>query len=227
MIEFQEVSKIYTHDSIALDNVSFHIKPKEFVSIIGASGAGKTTLLKLLMAEEKPSSGNVFFESADVHALSLGDLYKIRRKMGAIFQDFKLLPTKTVFENIAFILEIADHHTDKEIEADTFQILELVGLGNKTSYFPSDLSAGERQRVAIARAIVNHPDVILADEPTGNLDPLNTKDIVDLLIKINEMGTTVILTTHNKDIVNSLQKRVITLEKGKIVRDNHTGAYLI
>src|SRR3989344_302156 len=227
MIEFQEVSKIYTHDSIALDNVSFHIKPKEFVSIIGASGAGKTTLLKLLMAEEKPSSGNVFFESADVHALSLGDLYKIRRKMGAIFQDFKLLPTKTVFENIAFILEIADHHTDKEIEADTFQILELVGLGNKTSYFPSDLSAGERQRVAIARAIVNHPDVILADEPTGNLDPLNTKDIVDLLIKINEMGTTVILTTHNKDIVNSLQKRVITLDKGKIVRDNHTGAYLI
>lgn len=227
MIEFQEVSKAYTHDSIALDNVSFHVKPKEFVSVIGPSGAGKTTLLKLLMAEEKPTSGKVLFESIDVHSISHGDLYKIRRKMGAIFQDFKLLPTKTVFENVAFILEIADHHTEKEIEADAFQVLELVGLSHKASYFPSDLSAGERQRVAIARAIINHPDVILADEPTGNLDPLNTKDIVDLLVKINEMGTTVILATHNKDIVNSLQKRVISLENGKLARDNHVGTYLI
>lgn len=227
MIDFQEVSKIYPHDSVALENVSFNIKPQEFVSIIGESGAGKTTLLKLLIAEERPTAGRVFFESIDVNSVPHSKLHQIRRKIGVIFQDFKLLNIKTVFENIAFILEIADHHTGEEIEADVSQVLELVGLSHKASFFPNDLSAGERQRVAIARAIINHPDVILADEPTGNLDPINTKEIIDLLLKINEMGTTVVLATHNKDIVNSLKKRVITLEKGRIIRDNHVGTYVI
>lgn len=227
MIKFEGVSKIYPHNTVALDDINMHVRPKEFVSLVGQSGAGKTTLLKLLLAEEKPSAGKVFFESVDIHTLPPESLYKIRRKMGAIFQDFRLLPAKTVYENIAFVLEIADHRTETEIEADTFNVLELVGLLDKASYFPNDLSAGERQRVAIARAIVNQPDVILADEPTGNLDPINTKDIINLLIKINEMGTTVILATHNRDIVNSLQKRVVSLEKGKIIRDDHRGRYII
>ncbi|MCH7883468.1 cell division ATP-binding protein FtsE [Patescibacteria group bacterium] len=226
MIHFDNVSKVYSPTSTALEAVSFSIESKEFVSIVGRSGAGKTTLLKLLLAEEKPSSGKVFFESINIHGASQDELLQIRRRMGAIFQDFRLLPTKTAYENIAFAMEAAEA-SDDDIESDVPQALELVGLMDKEWHFPHELSGGEKQRVAIARAIVNRPDVILADEPTGNLDPINTQEIFGLLKKIHEMGTTIIVATHNHDIVNTLEKRVITLENGKVVRDEEKGRYIL
>ncbi|OGZ30315.1 MAG: cell division ATP-binding protein FtsE [Candidatus Niyogibacteria bacterium RIFCSPLOWO2_01_FULL_45_48] len=226
MIYFDKVSKVYSPTSIALEDVSFSVEPKEFVSIVGHSGAGKTTLLKMLLAEDKPTSGKVFFESINVHEASRDELPKIRRRIGSIFQDFRLLPTKTAYENIAFAMEAAGA-TDEDVENDVPQALELVGLVNKALHFPHELSGGEKQRVAIARAIVNHPEVILADEPTGNLDPINTKEIAELLKKINNLGTTVMLATHNHDVVNSLGRRVITLDKGKLARDDKKGRYII
>lgn len=226
MIYFDRVSKVYSPTSIALEDVSFTIEPQEFASVVGQSGAGKSTLLKLLLAEEKPSSGKVFFESLDMHKVSNGDLPKVRRRMGVVFQDYKLLPTKTAYENIAFAMEAADKN-EEEIQQDVPQVLELVGLMDKAWHFPSELSGGELQRVAIARAIVNRPDVIIADEPTGNLDPINTWEIINLLEKINELGTTVILATHDKEVINSLKRRVITLEKGRVVRDEKRGRYIL
>ena len=226
MIYFDRVSKVYSPTSVALDEVSFTIEPQEFVSIVGQSGAGKSTLLKLLLAEERPSSGKVFFESLDMHKVRNGDLPKVRRRMGIVFQDYKLLPTKTAYENIAFAME-ASGKTEEEIQQDVPQVLELVGLMDKAWHFPSELSGGELQRVAIARAFVNRPDVIIADEPTGNLDPINTWEIINLLEKINELGTTVVLATHDKEVINSLKKRVITLEKGKMVRDEKRGRYIL
>jgi len=226
MIYFDKVSKIYSPTSIALEDVSFAIDQGEFVSIVGQSGAGKTTLLKLFLAEEKPSSGNIFLESLDINAVPRRQLHLLRKRIGVVFQDFRLLPTKTAYENIAFAMQAAGK-MEKEIEKDVPQVLEVVGLVEKSSHFPSELSGGERQRVAIARAIINRPDVIVADEPTGNLDPINVQEIIELLKKIHELGTTVLLTTHNKDIINSLGKRVITLEKGKVVRDDKKGKYLI
>jgi len=222
MVYFDKVSKIYSPTSIALEDVSFSIEPQEFVSLVGQSGAGKTTLLKLLLAEEKPTSGNVFFESRDVHSLSKGELPHLRRRIGCVFQDYRLLPSKTAYENIAFAMEAAGK-TDEEIKENVSQVLEIVGLLEKNWHFPHELSGGEKQRVAIARAIVNQPDLIIADEPTGNLDPINTREIVEVLKKINEFGTTVLLSTHNKDVVNSLGKRVIAIEKGKIIRDDKNG----
>jgi len=226
MIYFDKVSKVYSPTSIALEDVSFSIEPQEFVSVVGQSGSGKTTLLKLLLAEEKPTAGKVFFESLDVSRLSNGELPKLRRRIGAVFQDYKLLPTKTAYENVAFAMEAAGK-TDEEISGDVPQVLELVGLVDKAWHFPSELSGGELQRVAIARAIVNRPDVVLADEPTGNLDPINTWEIIGLLEKINELGTTVMLATHDKEVINSLKRRVITLEKGKVVRDEKRGRYVL
>src|SRR3989338_3638176 len=226
MIYFDRVSKVYSPTSIALEEVSFTIEPQEFVSLVGQSGAGKSTLLKLLLAEEHPSSGKVFFESLDMHKVSNSDLPKVRRRMGVVFQDYKLLPTKTAYENIAFAMEAADKN-EEEIQQDVPQVLELVGLMDKAWHFPSELSGGELQRVAIARAIVNRPDVIIADEPTGNLDPKNTWEIISLLKKINDLGTTVILATHDKDVITSLKRRVITLEKGKMVRDEKRGRYIL
>ena len=226
MIYFDKVSKVYSPTSIALEDVSFSIEPQEFVSVVGQSGSGKTTLLKLLLAEEKPTAGKVFFESLDVSRLSNGELPKLRRRIGAVFQDYKLLPTKTAYENVAFAMEAAGK-TDEEISGDVPQVLELVGLMDKAWHFPSELSGGELQRVAIARAIVNRPDVVLADEPTGNLDPINTWEIIGLLEKINELGTTVMLATHDKEVINSLKRRVITLEKGKMVRDEKRGRYVL
>lgn len=228
MIYFDKVSKIYHNKSqtIALENVTFSIEPGEFVSVVGHSGSGKTTLLKMLLAEEKPTAGNVFFESVDVHSLGNGAVSKFRRKIGVVFQDFKLLPNKTTYENIAFAMEAAGR-TDEEIASDVPHALELVDLGSKILNFPHELSGGERQRVAIARAIINQPDVIIADEPTGNLDPINTYDIVQILKKINDLGTTVILTTHNKGVIDSLGKRVITMEKGRIARDDKQGRYVL
>ncbi len=226
MIYFDKVSKIYADNSIALENISFSVEPKEFVSIVGHSGAGKTTLLKMFLAEEKPSEGKIFFESTDIHTLNKNQINEFRRKIGVVFQDFRLIPNKNVYENIAFAMEAAGR-SDDEIEADVPHVLELVDIGKKIWNFPHELSGGEKQRVAIARAIVNQPDVIIADEPTGNLDPHNTYDIVQILKKINDLGTTVILTTHNKGVIDSLGKRVITMENGRIVRDDKQGKYII
>lgn len=224
-IIFDNVSKKYS-DCLALDKVSFKIEPDEFVSIVGPSGAGKTTLLKMLLAEEKPTEGKITLYDTDIHTLSGQDINFIRRKIGAVFQDFRLLPNKNVFENIAFAMEAAGR-PDEEIESDVPHVLELVDLGPKIWNFPMQLSGGEKQRVAIARAIVNQPDIIIADEPTGNLDPINTYDIVQILKKINDLGTTVILTTHNKGVIDSIGRRVITMQDGKIVRDDISGKYIL
>ena len=226
MIAFEKVSKVYSDHSHALDGVSLTIAPREFVSIVGHSGAGKTTLLKMLLAEERPTSGQVLFESTDIHRLRRHTLYRYRRKLGSVFQDFRLLPGKTAYENVAFAMEAAGR-SDEEIAADVPYVLELVDLSEKMWNFPNELSGGEKQRVAIARAIVNQPDVIIADEPTGNLDPINTYEIVQILKKINDLGTTVILTTHNKGVIDSLGKRVVTLERGRVIRDDPTGKYVL
>jgi cell division transport system ATP-binding protein len=226
MIYFDKVSKIYPDESIALQDITFSVEPKEFVSIVGHSGAGKTTLLKLILAEERPSDGRVFFESVDIQSLRNREIPRYRRKIGVVFQDFRLLPNKNVYENIAFSMEAAGR-SDEEIESDVPHVLELVDLTKKIWNFPHELSGGEKQRVAIARAIVNQPDIVIADEPTGNLDPVNTFDIVQILKKINDLGTTVILTTHNKGVIDSLGRRVISMENGRIVRDDKEGRYTI
>lgn len=226
MIYFDKVSKKYSDNTVALDDVSFSIAPGEFVSIVGHSGAGKTTLLKMLLAEERPSEGAVFFESTNVHNVPRAEVPALRRRIGTVFQDFRLLPQKTAYENIAFAMEAAGR-TDEEIASDVPQVLELVDLGEKIWNFPYQLSGGQRQRVAIARAIINQPDVLIADEPTGNLDPINTHEIVQILRKINDLGTTVILTTHNKGVIDSLGKRVITMDAGRVIRDDKEGKYIL
>ena len=226
MIYFNSVTKMYTKDAKALEDVSFSVNAGEFISIVGHSGAGKTTLVKLILAEENPTDGTVFFESADIHQMRSRDLTKLRRRIGTVFQDFKLLPNKTAYENIAFAME-ATGKTDAEIAADVPHVLDLVDLTKKANNFPNELSGGEKQRLAIARAIINQPEVIIADEPTGNLDPISTYEIVQIFKKINELGTTVILTTHNRGVVDSIGKRVVTLEKGKITRDDKDGRYMI
>ena len=226
MIYYDKVSKIYPDKSVALDEVSFSVEPKEFVTIVGHSGAGKTTLMKLLIAEDYPTAGSVFLESTNVHRLNKREMAKVRRRIGTVFQDYRLIPNKTVYENIAFAMEAAGR-SDAEIAADVPHVLELVDLGHKIWNFPAELSGGERQRVAIARAIVTQPDIIIADEPTGNLDPTNTFEIVRILKKINEMGTTVLLTTHNKGVVDAVGGRVITMENGKVIRDDKTGKYIL
>lgn len=218
MLHLDKVSKKYADESIALEDVTLIIKPKEFVSIVGHSGAGKTTLLKMILAEEMPSDGSVFFEKTDIHDLGKRELNNYRRRIGTVFQDFRLLPDKTAYENVAFAMEAAGR-TDDEISSDVPHVLELVDLGKKMHNFPHQLSGGEKQRVAIARAIVNQPDLIIADEPTGNLDPVNTYDIIQILKKINDLGTTIILTTHNTGIVEHLDKRVITMHGGKVAHD--------
>jgi len=217
---------MYADDFLALVDINLKIEPKEFVSIVGHSGAGKTTLIKMFLAEEKPTKGRVLFDKIDVHKLRNGKMPEYRRRIGTVFQDFRLIPGKTVFENISFAMEAAGR-TDEEIASDVPYVLGLVDLSGKIWHFPHELSGGEKQRVAIARAIVNQPDVIIADEPTGNLDPVSTHDIVQILKKINDLGTTIILTTHNKGIVEHLGGRVITLENGKIVRDDVGGKYAI
>lgn len=226
MIYFDRVTKIYNEQSVALENVTLSIGPKEFVSVVGHAGAGKTTLLKMILAEETPTSGVVFFESMDVNKIPKSQLHTLRRKIGTVFQDYRLIPNKTAYENIAFAME-ASGRADDEIAADVPHVLELVDLTEKAWNFPKELSGGERQRVAIGRAIVNQPDVLLADEPTGNLDPINTYQVVEILKRINELGTTVILTSHNKGVVDSLGKRVITMDNGHVVRDDKEGRYVL
>jgi cell division transport system ATP-binding protein len=226
MIVFEKVSKIYPPNTIALEKVSFEIKEKEFVSLVGKSGAGKTTLLNMLLVEEVPSEGRVLFEEQDIHKILPQHLPELRRRIGAVFQDYKLLPSKTAHENIVYVMEVLGK-SDGEIQRDVPKVLEIVGLTDRAKHYPAELSAGECQRAAIARALIHRPDIILADEPTGNLDPYNTSEIIRLLVKINELGTTVLLATHDKEVINSLGKRVITLEDGKIVRDEQRGRFIL
>jgi cell division transport system ATP-binding protein len=227
MIYFDKVTKIYFEGAPpAVYDVTLSIKPGEFVSIVGHSGAGKTTLLKMLFAEVFPTQGSVFFGEQEIPRLSQRQLLQLRRNIGTVFQDFRLLPTKNVFENIAFALEVAGK-PDEDIEADVPHVLELVGLSEKMWNFPHELSGGEQQRVAIARALVNQPDVLIADEPTGNLDPINAHDVVEILKRINDLGTTVLLTTHNKTVVDSVGRRVVTMDQGRVVRDDPHGTYVL
>jgi cell division transport system ATP-binding protein len=224
MLYFDKVSKEYENGNCVLEDITLTIHPGELVSIVGHSGAGKTTLIKLLLAEEHPTSGKVHFHSEDIHKLKGNDMSNYRRKVGVVFQDFRLIPNKTAYENVAFAMEAAGKHDD-DIAEDVPHVLDLVDLKDKMHHFPHQLSGGEQQRVAIARAIINRPEIIIADEPTGNLDPLNTYDIVQILKKINDLGTTVILTTHNKGIVDNLGRRVVTMEDGKIIRDQKSGKF--
>jgi cell division transport system ATP-binding protein len=226
MIHFRNITKSYLTGHHALKDVSFDIEPGEFVSIVGQSGAGKSTIVKLLIAEERPNKGEIEIGGWDITDIRESEIPALRRQVGVVFQDFKLLPKKTIFENVAFPLEVSGT-PKKKIKDIVPQILKLVGLKEKVDRFPDQLSGGEKQRTAIARALVHRPKVLLADEPTGNLDSINTQDIIELLRKINEFGTTVILVTHNKDTVNRLKKRVITLEGGGVIKDVEGGKYTL
>lgn len=227
MILLDRVTKVYGKGAgvePALDRVSLHVEPREFVIVVGHSGAGKSTLLKLLTREEKPTSGKIIVGGIDYDKLKDKDIPLLRRKVGTVFQDFKLLPGKTVFENVAFALEIVGIG-NREIHHTVPRVLDIVGLKGKEKRMPLELSGGERQRVAIARAIARQPKILIADEPTGNLDPKHAWDVVKVLEKINQYGTTVLLTTHNQEIVNKLKRRVITIQDGKIVSDRARGEY--
>ncbi len=225
MILLDRVTKRYGKTSKpSLNRVSIHVEPKEFVILVGTSGAGKTTLLKLLTREEKPTSGKIVVGGIDYDSLKDQQIPMLRRKIGVVFQDFKLLPQRTVFENVAFALEIAGM-TNREIKSTVPKVIDLVGLKGKEKQFPRQLSGGEQQRVSIARAVVRQPKILIADEPTGNLDPKHSWDIVRLLEKINRYGTTVLLTTHNAEIVNRLKRRVITIDHGKVTSDQVRGSY--
>ncbi len=226
MIVLKKATKIYPGSTTALRNIDLHIKPGEFVSIVGQSGTGKTTLTKLITAEERATSGRVIVGGWDITNIRRSEIPHLRRQIGMVFQDFKLLPKKTVAENVAFALEVSGASHER-MEKIVPQVLKIVGLGAKQQRFPRQLSGGEQQRVAIARALVHRPKIFLADEPTGNLDTITAREIISLLEKINEFGTTVVLVTHNKDIVNGLRRRVITLDQGEIVSDQEGGKYLL
>ena len=226
MIIFRNVVKTYPPNTIALKNINLHIKPKEFVSIVGRSGTGKTTMAKIMIAEERPTKGRVIIGGWDITNIKSNEVPVLRRQIGVVFQDFKLLPHKTNFENVAFALEVSGQ-TRAHIHGIVPQVLKIVDLADKEQRYPLQLSGGEQQRVAIARALVHRPKILIADEPTGNLDSYNTKGIIDLLLKINEFGTTVVLVTHNREVVNAIQRRVITVENGEIVSDQRIGKYII
>jgi len=231
MLCFKNVSKIYPSRSggeptAALEDISFEVKEKEFVSIVGKSGAGKTTLLRLALAQEVPTSGQVFFQGRDVHRIKKSQIPKFRRKIGVVFQDYKLFASKNTFENVAYIMEITGAG-DEEIKRDVPQVLNIVGLANRAYNFPNELSGGEKQRLAIARALIHRPEIIFADEPTGNLDPYNTFGIIKLLVKIYESGTTIVLATHDREVINTLGKRVITLDEGRVIRDEERARFVL
>lgn len=222
MISFQNITKIYQKDIVALKDINFNVEKNEFLTIVGKSGAGKTTLIKLLLREEEPTSGEIFFEGKKIRSIRKKDLPIYRRRIGVVFQDYKLLPTKNVFENVAFAME-AIGASETEIKRDVNQVLEIVGLEERMKNFPKELSGGEKQRAAIARALIIRPDVIVADEPTGNLDPYHSEDIIDLLCKINQLGTTIILATHDREIISRWKKRIIVLDNGNLIRDEKSG----
>ncbi len=224
MILLDRVTKNYNSKGTALKRITLHVEPKEFVIIVGQSGAGKSTLLKLLTREEKPTSGKIIVGGIDYETLKDRKIPMLRRKIGVVFQDFKLLPNKTVFENVAFALEVVGM-SNKEIRHTVPRVLDIVGLKGKENSFPGELSGGERQRVAIARAIARQPKILIADEPTGNLDPKHAWDVIRVLEKINKYGTTVLLTTHNQEIVNKLRRRVVTIRDGQVVSDKARGDY--
>lgn len=226
MIKFDNVSKIYKDNYVALGDINLEIKAGEFVSIVGTSGAGKSTFLKLIYAEELPTDGRVFFDDKPLDSISRRRISQHRRNIGTVFQDFKLLNKKTAFENVAYALEVCGI-SRAEILEDVPQILEIVGLGDRQNKFPHELSGGEQQRVAMARALIHKPSVIIADEPTGNLDPVSSLEIMQLLLKINKLGTTVILASHDRDIINKAAKRVIVLERGRVIFDDEKGKYKI
>ena len=226
MIIFQNVGKIYTKNSPALEDINLEIQTGEFVSIVGQSGAGKSTLLRLLFAEEFPTSGSVVIDGWDVSSIRPWQIPHLRRQIGVVFQDFKLITDKTAFENVAFAMEVTGEDS-QEIRRTVPQLLKLVNLSDKATNYPWQLSGGEQQRVALARALAFKPQIILADEPTGNLDALHAWDIIQLLLKINKLGTTILLATHDEAIVNAVKKRVVTLDKGRVVRDQKTGKYAL
>lgn len=224
MVEFRKVTKKYSNGTIALKDVSIKIDKGEFVFIIGPSGSGKSTLMKLILKEEDPTEGDVFVNGYEVSAMDSYDVPYLRRSLGIVFQDFRLLPHKTVYENVAFAMQITEA-LPKEIRRQVPMALALVGLSRKANAYPGQLSGGEQQRVALARALVNNPSVLIADEPTGNLDPETSMEIMRLLCEINHRGTTVIVATHEKAIVDMLKKRVIALNKGVLARDQQKGIY--
>jgi cell division transport system ATP-binding protein len=226
MIKFQDVTKIYYPNTLALKDVNLQIGSGEFVSIVGQSGTGKTTLIKLLTAEERATEGKIVIGDWDITRIRQGEKPILRRQIGVIFQDFKLLPKKTIFENVAFALEVCGARP-KRIKTIVPQVLKIVGLEQKANRYPKQVSGGEQQRVAIARALIHRPKILVADEPTGNLDAINTQEIADLLLKINEFGTTVLLVSHNRELVNSLKRRVVTLDRGVVISDQEVGKYIL
>ena len=224
MITFDSISKVYQNKNTSVHDIDLKIKKGEFVTLIGPSGSGKTTLIRLLLTEEKPTSGSIHFNGINIHNLRRRDIPHFRQRIGVVFQDYKLLEHKTAYENVSFAMEMIGK-SDGEIQADVPHALELVGLEDKGYHFPYQLSGGEQQRLAIARAIINQPDILIADEPTGSLDPDSSQSVLGILKKINELGTTVILATHDRDVVNALHKRVVKIEHGRITRDQEKGSY--
>jgi len=226
MIKFENISKLYKPDTVALNKINLDIGSSEFVSIVGQSGTGKTTLIRLLIAEERPSEGRIIVGGWDITNIKDREIPFLRRQIGVVFQDFKLLPKKTVFENIAFALQTCGEPI-KKIYKVVPQVIKIVGLEGKDHRYPYQLSGGEQQRVVIGRSLIHKPKLLVADEPTGNLDSINTREIIDLLKKINELGTTVMLVTHDRDVVNSLKKRVVTIDEGQIIGDQSKGRYVL
>ena len=226
MIKYYNVSKIYSKNIKALDRINIHIKPGEFVSLVGQSGTGKTTFVKTLIGEEKADQGKIVVGGWDITNIGQREIPVLRRQIGVIFQDFKLLPKKTLFENVAFAMQVCGGHPRK-IKKIVPHVMKIVGLNNKMNRYPREISGGEQQRAAIARALVHRPKILLADEPTGNLDSLNAHEIIELLLRINKFGTTVLLVTHNREIVNRLRRRVITIDNGRVVIDQEVGKYML
>jgi len=226
MVTIEHLTKIYQKKNIGLEDVSLQIADGEFVSIVGQSGSGKTTLAKLMIAEEAPDKGKIIIGGWDITNIPHSDVPMLRRQIGVVFQDFKLLSRKTLFENVAFALEVAGEPNSR-INSIVPQVLKIVGLDQKQHRFPDQISGGEQQRVVIARSLVHRPKLLVADEPTGNLDSINAQEIITLLQKINEFGTTIVLVTHNREIVNMLKKRVITIDHGHIIADQKAGKYLL
>jgi len=224
MIRIKNLRKVYPNGLVALDGIDLRIQKNEFVYLVGASGAGKSTLLKMIFRSEIPTSGDIFIDNFSLSDIKDSQVPYLRRSIGVVFQDFKLLPRRTVYENVSFALRFLDYSRSR-IRRQVSQVLELVGLQNKMHHMPSELSGGEQQRICIARAIVNNPPILLADEPTGSLDPDTSWEIMQLLSKINSRQTTVVVATHNKGIVDDIRKRVVALEKGHVVRDQQLGAY--